>query len=168
MIDPGEEIHISVRNLVKIYDWPGRISRQWNSGLLIRRHLGLNNEYHSLKDFVNVIWQFGILLFGIYFTWFFIHSKLWIFLLSFAIYATLLYLWRKVRQYLFFRFGENKWVKYINRAIFWSIPPVILFILFRKMDNTGLFPLSGFCGRSVWLFISLPGICMSGRSILSV
>ncbi len=148
VIDPGEEIHISVRNLVKIYDWPGRISRQWNSGLLIRRHLGLNNEYHSLKDFVNVIWQFGILLFGIYFTWFFIHSKLWIFLLSFAIYATLLYLWRKVRQYLFFRFGENKWVKYINRAIFWSIPPVILFILFRKMDNTGLISVLGL----LWAF----------------
>ena len=148
VIDPGEEIHISVRNLVKIYDWPGRISRQWNSGLLIRRYLGLNNEYHSLKDFVNVIWQFGVLLFGIYFTWFFIHSKLWIFLLSFAIYATLLYLWRKVRQYLFFRFGENKWVKYINRAIFWSIPPVILFILFRKMDNTGLISVVGL----LWAF----------------
>ncbi len=148
VIDPGEEIHISVRNLVKIYDWPGRISRQWNSGLLIRRHLGLNNEYHSLKDFVNVIWLFGILLFGIYFTWFFIHSKLWIFLLSFAIYATLLYLWRKVRQYLFFRFGENKWVKQINRAIFWSIPPVILFILFRKMDNTGLVSVVGL----LWAF----------------
>lgn len=148
VIDPGEEIHISVRNLVKIYDWPGRISRQWNSGLLIRRHLGLSNEYRSLKDFVNVIWQFGLLLFGIYFTWFFIHSKLWIFLLSFAIYATLLYLWRKVRQYLFFRFGENKWVKYINRAIFWSIPPVILFILFLKMDNTGLISVVGL----LWAF----------------
>ena len=148
VIDPGEEIHISVRNLVKIYDWPGRISRQWNSGLLIRRHLGLSNEYRSLKDFVNVIWQFGLLLFGIYFTWFFIHSKLWIFLLSFAIYATLLYLWRKVRQYLFFRFGDKKWVKYINRAIFWSIPPVILFILFRKMDNTGLISVVGL----LWAF----------------
>ena len=148
VIDPGEEIHISVRNLVKIYDWPGRISRQWNSGLLIRRHLGLSNEYRSLKDFVNVIWQFGILFFGIYFTWFFIHSKLWIFLLSFAIYATLLYLWRKIRQYLFFRFGDNKWVKYINRAIFWSIPPVILFILFRKMDNTGLVSVVGL----LWAF----------------
>ncbi len=33
VIDPNEEIHISVRNLVKIYDWPGRISRQWHSGL---------------------------------------------------------------------------------------------------------------------------------------
>ena len=37
VIDPEADIHISVRNLVKIYDWPGRVSRQWKSGLLIRR-----------------------------------------------------------------------------------------------------------------------------------
>lgn len=148
VIDPGEEIHISVRNLVKIYDWPGRLSRQWNSGLQIRRHLGLGNEYRSLKDFVNVIWQFGMLLFGIYFTWFFIDNRLWIFLLSFAIYATILYLWRKVREYLYFRFAESKTVRYINRLIFWSIPPVILFMLFRKMDNTNLVGVVGL----LWAF----------------
>ncbi len=148
VIDPGEEIHISVRNLVKIYDWPGRFSRQWNSGLHIRRHLGLGNKYRSLKDFVNVIWQFGMLLFGIYFTWFFIDNRLWIFLLSFAIYATILYLWRKVREYLYFRFAESKTVKYINRVIFWSIPPVILFMLFLKMDNTNLVGVVGL----LWAF----------------
>jgi multidrug efflux pump subunit AcrB/ABC-type multidrug transport system ATPase subunit len=148
VIDPGEEIHISVRNLVKIYDWPGRFSRQWNSGLHIRRHLGLGNEYRSLKDFVNVIWQFGMLLFGIYFTWFFIDNRLWIFLLSFAIYATILYLWRKVREYLYFRFAESKTVKYINRVIFWSIPPVILFMLFLRMDNTNLVGVVGL----LWAF----------------
>lgn len=148
VIDPGEEIHISVRNLVKIYDWPGRFSRQWNSGLHIRRHLGLGNEYRSLKDFVNVIWQFGMLLFGIYFTWFFIDNRMWIFLLSFAIYATILYLWRKVREYLYFRFAESKTVKYINRVIFWSIPPVILFMLFLKMDNTNLVGVVGL----LWAF----------------
>ena len=148
VIDLGEEIHISVRNLVKIYDWPGRFSRQWNSGLHIRRHLGLGNEYRSLKDFVNVIWQFGMLLFGIYFTWFFIDNRLWIFLLSFAIYATILYLWRKVREYLYFRFAESKTVKYINRVIFWSIPPVILFMLFLRMDNTNLVGVVGL----LWAF----------------
>lgn len=148
VIDPGEEIHISVRNLVKIYDRPGRFSRQWNSGLHIRRHLGLGNEYRSLKDFVNVIWQFGMLLFGIYFTWFFINNRLWIFLLSFAIYATILYLWRKIREYLYFRFAESKTVRYINRVIFWCIPPVILFMLFRKMDNTNLVGVVGL----LWVF----------------
>ena len=138
VINPDEEIRISVRNLVKIYDWPGHISRQWNSGLQLRNRLGLSNEYHSLKDFINVLWQFGILLFAIYFTYFFIHNRLWIFLFSFAIYAAILYLWRKVRSYLYYRYGDNRVTKIVNRVIFWSLPPLILFQLFRKLDNNGL------------------------------
>lgn len=69
VIDPNEEIHISVRNLVKIYDWPTYQSSR-HSGLQIRKRLGMSREYHSLKDFVNVLWQFGMLAFGVYFTYF--------------------------------------------------------------------------------------------------
>ncbi len=138
VIDPEADIHISVRNLVKIYDWPGRVSRQWRSGLLIRRRLGIDGEYRSLKDFVNVSWQFALLGFGVWFTWFFIDSRLWIFFLSFAVYAATLYLWRKVREYLYVRFAGSRTVKYVNRIIFWSLPPLILFGLFRRLDNPNL------------------------------
>lgn len=138
VITPEADIHISVRNLVKIYDWPGRVSRQWRSGLLIRRRLGIDSEYRSLKDFVNVGWQFALLGFGVWFTWFFIDSRLWIFFLSFAVYAATLYLWRKVREYLYVRFAGNRTVKYVNRIIFWSLPPLILFGLFLRLDNSNL------------------------------
>lgn len=138
VIDPEADIHISVRNLVKIYDWPGRVSRQWRSGLLIRRRLGIDGEYRSLKDFVNVGWQFALLGFGVWFTWFFIDSRLWIFFLSFVVYAATLYLWRKVREYLYVRFAGSRTVKYVNRIIFWSLPPLILFGLFRRLDNPNL------------------------------
>lgn len=143
VIDPNAEIHISVRNLVKIYDWPGRVSRQWNSGLQIRKRLGLSVEYHSLKDFTNVVWQLCLLVFAIYFTYFFISSRVWIFLFTFAIYAAILYLWRKVRAYLFYRYDNNRCVKIINRVLFWSVPPVLLFGLFKNMDNNGLVALIG-------------------------
>ena len=138
VIDPEADIRISVRNLVKIYDWPGRVSRQWRSGLLIRRRLGIDGEYRSLKDFVNVSWQFALLGFGIWFTWFFVGNRLWIFLFSFILYAAALYLWRKVREYLYGRFVESRIVKYINRIIFWGLPPLILFGLFRRLDNPNL------------------------------
>lgn len=138
LISPDEEIHISVRNLVKIYDWSPRFIRQWNSGLNIRKRLGLSKEYHSLKDFTNTIWEFALTGFAIYFTYFFIENKLWIFLLTFVIYAAVLSLWKRVREYLFFRFHNSKTVKYTNRIIFWSIPPILLFGLFMKMDNIKL------------------------------
>lgn len=171
VIDPEADIHISVRNLVKIYDWPGRVSRQWRSGLLIRRRLGLeksylvpaldagsqkNNPDPSSDDadtastsaiprqarergfFMELSWQFALLGFAIWFTWFFIGSRLWIFILSFAIYAATLYLWRKVREYLYWRFAGSRTVRILNRVIFWSIPPLILFALFRRLDNPNL------------------------------
>lgn len=138
VIDPEADIHISVRNLVKIYDWPGRVGRQWRSGLQIRRRLGIAGEYRSLKDFVDAGWQFALLGFGIWFTWFFIDSRTWIFILSFAVYAATLHLWRKVRKYLYGRFAGGRMVKYINRIVFWGLPPLILSGLFRRLDNPSL------------------------------
>ena len=145
VIDPEADIHISVRNLVKIYDWPGRVSRQWKSGLLIRRRLGLEKSYlipagqpDGYPVFIELGWQFALLGFGVWFTWFFVGNRLWVFLLSFVVYAATLYLWRKVREYLYVRFEGSRVVKYANRIIFWSLPPLILFALFRRLDNPNL------------------------------
>ena len=138
VIDPEADIHISVRNLVKIYDWPGRVSRQWRSGLLIRRRLGLEKKARERGGFMELGWQFALLGFGVWFTWFFVGNRLWVFLLSFAVYAAALYLWRKVREYLYVRFEGSRTVKYANRIIFWGLPPLILFGLFRRLDNPNL------------------------------
>ena len=135
IVDPDKEIQIEVRNLVKIYDRPNQFTREWNSGLLIRKRLGLHNDFHSLKDFINIAWQFALWGFVIYFTYFYIESQLWGFLFSFVIYATTLYLWRKIREYLFHHYEESKTVKYINRIIFWSLPLLILWGLYRKLNN---------------------------------
>lgn len=143
VIDPKADIRISVRNLVKIYDWPGRFSRQWESGHRIRRRLGLSTGYHSLNDFTAVLWQFALLGFGVYFTWFFIGNRIWIFMLSFGLYAAMLYLWRKVREYLFYRFADSRAVRYLNRTVFWCIPPLILAMLFVRMDNPALVGITG-------------------------
>jgi hypothetical protein len=102
--------------------------------IAIRRRFGLSGEYHSLKV---LSMSAGNLSFGIgfYFTYFYIESKLWSFLLSFIMYAATLYLWRKIRAYLFYRFEGSRVVRYVNRFIFWSIPPLILFGLYKKLDN---------------------------------
>lgn len=147
MISPDDEIEISIRNLVKIYDWSSRLSRQFDSGLHVRRRLGLDNEYHQLKDFTSAIWQFVLLGFIIYFTYFFTENRLWIFILSFVIYAGTLYLWHKIREYLYFRFAQNKAVRYFNRALFWILPVLILVGLKLNMDNTGLVVLTAI----VWI-----------------
>jgi multidrug efflux pump subunit AcrB/ABC-type multidrug transport system ATPase subunit len=138
VVDPSKEISIVIRNVVKIYDRAGFFSRQWNSGLLLRKRLGLATEYHSLKDFVGLLWQFALWGFGIYFTYIYLEDKLWIFVLSIALYSATLVLWRKIRTYLFYRFAASKTVRYLNRVIFWSLPLLILFGFFKKLDNPSM------------------------------
>ncbi|MDF9830043.1 efflux RND transporter permease subunit [Parabacteroides sp. PF5-6] len=138
VIDPQAEIEIVIRNLVKIYDWPGRFSRQWQSGLNLRRRLGLENEFHRLKDFIPALWQFVLFGFGVWFTYVYLDSDLWLFLLSIAIYFSALALWRKLRQYLFYRYPARRWIKILNRVVFWGIPLLILTAMFRQMDSPNL------------------------------
>ncbi len=138
LIAPEEPIRIEIRNLVKIYDWPGRFLRQWVSGLNIRKRLGLSNEYHSLKDLTKLIWQFGLLVFGIWFTYFSIDNRFWIFVLSFAVYAGALYLWGKVHQYLDYRFTGKRLVRWFSYLMWWAIPLATLYGMYRRVDNTNL------------------------------
>jgi len=154
VVDPNKDIHIVIRNLVKIYDRAGRFSRQWNSGLILRQHLGISSEYHSLKDFIGLSWQFILWGFGIYFTYFYLESKLWIFLLSFVMYSVTLYLWRIIRAYLYFRFPASRTVRYLNRFIFWIVPALILAELFVKLENPSMTAVIGFlwlCGISIYV-----------------
>jgi multidrug efflux pump subunit AcrB/ABC-type multidrug transport system ATPase subunit len=150
LIDSKEEIHISIRNLVKIYDRPGRFKRQWSSGLLIRRRLGIANEYHRLKHFFNAVWQYVLYGFAIYFTYYYLENRLWIFIFSFVIYISTLYLWQNIRQYLRYRFDNNKLIRIIDKVAFWAIPAFIVFGMLRKLDNPNLV----FVIAALW-FISL-------------
>jgi multidrug efflux pump subunit AcrB/ABC-type multidrug transport system ATPase subunit len=137
-------IQIIIRNLVKIYDRPERFNRQWQSGLKIRERLGISNQYHQLKDFVDILWQFALFGFCIYFTFFFISNRLWIFFLAMAIYAFALHLWGTIRQYLYYKFGKKKWLKILKHTVFWLIPLSILAALFAKMNNPNLIVTLGF------------------------
>ncbi len=149
VVDAEKEVTISIRNLVKIYDWSNRLKRQVDGGVNIRRRLGLDNKYHTLRDFVSSIWQFVLYGFLIYFIYVFLESKLWIFILSLALYASTLYLWSKIRHYLYFKFPQSKKVKYLNRIIFWGLPILIITGLTIRLDNVGLIVIIVFVGLIV-------------------
>ncbi|MDR1886531.1 MAG: efflux RND transporter permease subunit [Prevotellaceae bacterium] len=138
VIDPKEEIRITIRNLVKVYDRPGRFSRQWNSGLLIRKRLGISNEYHSPKDFLNAVWQYALYGFTIYFTYYYLKNGLWIFIFSFIIYIATLYLWRNIRRYLRYVSDNNRLVRFTDRFVFWAIPAFVVVGMFRELDSPNL------------------------------
>lgn len=69
IIPPDEEIHIAIRNLVKIYGRPNEFQREWHSGQLTRERLGLKEEYRTPKDLQPLVWMVPLAGFLIYFTY---------------------------------------------------------------------------------------------------
>lgn len=145
IINPNEPIVINIRNLVKIYDWPNLFVRQWKSGVNLRRRLGLASNFHKLKDFKHMIWQLTIVAFLAYLAYFYMENKLWIFLLTVVIYASLMGFWSNIKKYFAYNFPkEATTLRYVNRVIFWGLPIFFLFVLFEKVGNVGFAIVIGF------------------------
>lgn len=77
IIPADEEIHISIRNLVKIYGRPNEFQREWHSGQLTRERLGLKEEYRKVSDLKPLVWMLPITVFLIYFTYFYQTLTFW-------------------------------------------------------------------------------------------
>ena len=77
IIPPDQEIHISIRNLVKIYGRPNEFQREWQSGQRVRERLGLKEEYRQWSDLKPLVWMLPITGFLIYFTYFYQTLTFW-------------------------------------------------------------------------------------------
>jgi ABC-type multidrug transport system ATPase subunit len=143
LIAPDEKVHIVIQNLVKIYDRPGRFSREWRGGLNIRQRAGLEKEYRSIQEFDQLIWQLPLLGFMVYFTFFFLGSTFWISFMAVMVYLFLNQIWKPLAIYLKHREEETgKKIfglinKYVKVFLYWLFPLVALFILWKKTDFIG-------------------------------
>jgi len=144
LIAPNEKVHIVIQNLVKIYDRPGRFSREWQGGLNIRRRAGLEKEYKSIREFDQLIWQLPLLGFMVYFTFFFLKPAFWISFMMVMIYLYLNQLWKPLAIYFNYQHEQTgKKVyhltnKYGKKLLFWFLPLPGLVILWKKTEFIGL------------------------------
>lgn len=146
IIPPDEEIHISIRNLVKIYGRPSEFQREWASGLHIRKRLGLKEEYHTLKDLQILVLLIPITGFMIYFTYFYQTLSFW------AILFTVL-TWILVSKLLeitaaFFTFRNNRLIGKLIRItevlVYYFLPFASLVWATIKFQNSSTPILLGF------------------------
>ncbi|MBR3286563.1 MAG: efflux RND transporter permease subunit [Bacteroidales bacterium] len=142
LIGPDDPLHIVIGNLVKIYDRSGQVYREWQSGQKIRERLGLAKEFYTWRDFNNFIWQIPLLIFLIYFAFFFIKQKAWMFILAHIIYFFVLSLGDCFKSYLTNN-GHPRAAKTLGKILFWVVPYIILYIFFKKWDSIGLVALVG-------------------------
>ncbi len=144
VIDEKEPIVIKVRKLVKIYDRDSRFVREWKSGIKIRERAGLTKDYKHLRDFSDLVWELPLFVFVVYFTFFFLESNLWMWILSHIVYFFLFLLWVPVKQVLVNLHKSSgkkfyqKLKKWIYNIIYWVVPLIFLFVFYRNWDNIGM------------------------------
>jgi multidrug efflux pump subunit AcrB/ABC-type multidrug transport system ATPase subunit len=141
VIPPDEQIHIRIQSLVKIYDRENKWMREWNAGARIRKRLGLEKEYNSLKDLTQLTWQIPILGFLVYFTYFYLKSGFWIFIFSLIIWFSLSGIWNQLRGITLKKADGTRstFLKSITGIldfiVFWLVPLLNLIYFQVKWQN---------------------------------
>jgi multidrug efflux pump subunit AcrB/ABC-type multidrug transport system ATPase subunit len=150
LIDENEPLHIEIRNLVKIYDWDSRFRREWKSGIKIRKRLGIEHEFTSIKDFDCLLWQLPLVGFIIYFIYFHLESGFWYFILPIFLYIIVVAILNPVKKYVENLKTQNrlKWVRrfimLICKLFFWVFPAFALYLFHKKFTLAGLVIPMGF------------------------
>ncbi len=144
LVSEDEPVNIVIQNLVKIYDRPGRFTREWNGGINIRKRAGLEKEYKSIREFDQMIWQLPLLGFFVFFTFFYLESALWVVFMTIMVY---LYANSIFKPFGYFMANlaeakNKKWPlslrKWVQLSLFWILPLPELFMLWRNTKSIGL------------------------------
>lgn len=140
LLRPDEALRITVRRVVKVYDDYSRFVREWKKGERVQQARDGAGQAASLLD--RLPWQIPVLAFLVYFVYFYLSSRTWLFLLSFLIYFFLLNMWKPVAAYLerhTVRTGK-RWYRAIGRTgtflTLWGFPLASLGI-FHSNDFRG-------------------------------
>lgn len=150
LIGEEEELTIKVRNLVKIYDWDSRFTREWKSGINIRKRLGIVREVKSLKDFEQVLWQLPLVIFSIYFIYYHLENGFWYFILPVFLYMMIISILSPFRQYARYLKASNRMklvrilFMFIFKLFFWTFPAFALYPFYAKYELIGLIIPMGF------------------------
>ena len=132
--------HIRIQNLVKIYNRPGRFSREWSGSETLAGSREAGNMSIPwgviLKD---LIWQLPVLAFFLWFCFGYLESGFWIMVMAITVYLQILEIGRTLGKVL--RMGPRPWWKRIliifGNLVFWLSPAILLFFLNPKWDGWG-------------------------------
>ncbi len=144
VISENETITIKIRKLVKVYDRDSRFVREWKSGIKIRERAGLLKDYKKLRDFYDLVWQVPLFVFLVYFTFIYLESNLWMWIMAHAVYFFLFLLWAPLNQVLINKHQTTSKPVYlkirriVKNLIYWVTPLIFIYLFFVKWNNPGM------------------------------
>ncbi|TFH00395.1 MAG: ATP-binding cassette domain-containing protein, partial [Calditrichales bacterium] len=132
IVDPKESLIISIRNLYKIYDLPGRFQREWNKGKLVSSEGSEGIQPAIITRLLQQSWHLGVFLFLAYFVYFYLDHDVWLFILSHFVFFY---------GFAILRFLQKHLAPVIrNRKIYTLVMRTAdIFLWFFPLVNLGLF-----------------------------
>ncbi len=142
-LSKDKDLHIKIRNLVKIYDRDNQFMREWKSGIRLRKRLGIEDKYESLKDFSPIFWQIPLVGFFVYLIYFHIMNAFWYFVLPVLLYVIIRVFLKPTREFALEqkKLGKNKLariiINFIYKLIYWFMPLMVCALSY--LDYNDLF-----------------------------
>ncbi len=140
LIPMDESLHIRVQNLVKIYNRPGRFSREWSGSEALAYYYKAGEK--GIKwgaVFRDFIWQVPLLIFLSWFTYSYLSSGFWMTIMAVFIYLLLLEMAAPIGRVL--ALGQRKrWKKvlsFIGKVLFWITPFILQSQLNQQWEEWG-------------------------------
>lgn len=140
IIDPGQEIVIEIRNLVKIYGQPSEFMREWVAGLRIRERLGLKDDYKHWKDLRALLWLVPLGIFLFYFVYIYQTSAFWAFLAAMLNWMLVVKILDMVTEFITWRQKrlQGKILRMLRFGIYYFIPLLTLMWAEVKLNSGGM------------------------------
>ncbi len=139
LIEQGDDVSITIRNLVKVYDRDGRFMREWKAREAKYKERS-KQESKSLRDILkNLIWQVPLIGYICYFTWWYVESGFWgliftvfNYFLFMSVYNSIVSYWRNKST------TELKWDKKIKVAVKWLYPLFAVIAYHLRWDSIAM------------------------------
>ncbi len=141
LIEERDPILIKIRSLVKVYDRDSRFIREWKAAQRRRKATDGEEAMTRRRLFEDLIWQMPLLGFLLYFTYFYLESKFWFFVMPHIIFLFFFPVWKPVSIFLKERSKEKKkaFIKRIQnvflKLIYWGFPMLNLVLFQLRWDN---------------------------------
>ncbi len=141
LIDESDPILIKIRSLVKVYDRDSRFAREWKAAKRKRKNRDEEEAGSWRQLFEDLIWQMPLLAFLLYFTYFYLESKFWFFIMPHILFLFFFPVWKPVSIFLQERSQKKKraFIKRIEniflKVIYWGFPMLNLVLFQLRWDN---------------------------------
>jgi len=138
IIPATDLIRIQLRHLVKVFDTNSRFVREWKAGR--EWTLPENKPPDTLKSLlITLSWKLMIWNFLIYFNYFYLQHKFWLFFFSIVIYFYTIWLLKPVFVFLHRQFSRSArgW-RGIETGFLWLFPVLNTVLFYFRWDNLTL------------------------------